>query len=113
MAASLDITTTVDTAQLDAMIARVEHLDAIVAKYAALIEARAKQLVPVLTGALRDSITTHLEGLAAEIVAGEGLDYAAIIEYGGYNRPAKPYIRPATEEYVAAFVAEIWAAMGG
>jgi HK97 gp10 family phage protein len=98
---------------LDVAIARMERIEEIVAKYAGMIEERAKTLVPVVTGSLRDSITTHLNGLVAEIVAGEGLDYAVIIEYGAHNRPAKPYLRPAAEEYTEEFVRAITEAMGG
>jgi HK97 gp10 family phage protein len=107
MSVSASISTTVDTAELDKLIAQAERLDLIVATFADLIEQRAKQLVPVKTGALRDSIVTHLEGLAAEIIAGEGLDYAAAIEYGTATHPGTSYMRPALEQYTAAFIAEV------
>jgi len=53
----------------------------------------ARTRVPVLTGALKASITVQTKGL--EAVVKSDLVYAAIIEYGGVNRPAQPYMRPA------------------
>jgi hypothetical protein len=48
--------------------------------------------VPVLTGALQASIVAEGHGLKA--IVKSDLEYAAIIEYGGVNRPAQPYLRP-------------------
>ena len=110
---SVSISAQANLGPLDAAIQRLEQLDAIVAHYAGLIEERAKTLVPVRTGALRDSITTHLNGLVAEITGGEGLTYAHLIEYGTRGRPAQPYLRPAIEAYADEFVRAITQALGG
>jgi HK97 gp10 family phage protein len=98
---------------LDAAIEHMERIEEIVSHYAGLIEERAKTLVPVKTGALRASITTHLNGLVAEVTAGEGLSYAVVVEYGGHNRPSQPFMRPAIEAYADEFVRAIIAVVGG
>jgi len=60
----------------------------------------ARQLAPVKTGALRDSI--HIEAgdtpLSRKVVAGGGaVDYAAHVEYGTASNPAQPFLTPAFE----------------
>jgi HK97 gp10 family phage protein len=110
---SVSISIQSNVSPIDATIARLEQIEAIVEKYAGLIEEEAKTLVPVRTGALRDSITTHLNGLVAEVTAGEGLTYGHLIEYGTRGRPAQPYLRPAIEAYADEFVRAIAAAVGG
>jgi hypothetical protein len=52
----------------------------------------ARQRVPVLTGALKESI--HVEGSGLKLKVASEKDYAAIIEYGGRNRLPQPYMRP-------------------
>jgi HK97 gp10 family phage protein len=114
MSLTIGVTTTVSTESIDALILRFALIPALIAKYAALIEEAAKRYVPVKTGALRASITTHLEAMAAEITAGnDAVDYAAIVEYGGATRAARPYLRPAFEQYAPAFLAELTALIGG
>lgn len=87
----------------------------IVAKYALLIERQMKADVAVDSGALRDSIYHVLEGMAARVIAGQGLpDARAIfVEFGTYKMAAQPYAVNALEMFKAAFVAELRAAMGG
>ncbi len=84
-----------------------------------LIETRAKELCPVDTGALRESITTETEDLAKTIrgAVGPHMDYAMYVEFGTGIRgaasagagagpyspswpgmPAQPYMRPAFDE---------------
>jgi hypothetical protein len=103
------VTIDVDTAALDALIARAEGVEALVAKYAALIVEEARRLAPVDTGALRESIAATLDGMAAEIIAGEGLpDIRAVaMEYGNARVAAHPYLRPSVERYAAAFIEEV------
>ena len=104
---SITIASTTDLTALDAVITRLEHADTIVASYADVIQTEAKHLVPVRTGALRASIIVQHDGLTADVVAGEGLTYAAVQEYGGATTPAHPYMRPALERFTAAFIADI------
>ena len=76
------------------------RVDAAVAAGAELVENRAKDRVPVLTGRLRDAIHTERRGVAeVEVVAG-GRDvfYGHIIEHGGAHTPARPFMVPAAEE---------------
>lgn len=56
----------------------------------------AKNLVPVDTGALRESIVIEIEQSQATILS--PLDYAASVEYGTSRQAAQPYMRPAAEE---------------
>jgi HK97 gp10 family phage protein len=105
----ITIATTTELTALDAVITRLEKAETIVATYADLVQSEAQHLVPVLTGALRASINVEQNGLTADVVAGEGLTYAAAVEYGTHAMPAHPYMRPASERYAAAFVAAIQA----
>lgn len=107
MSISGQVITSVDTGDLDTYIARMEKVDALIVKYAALIEAAMKRYVAVKTGALRASITTHLEAMAAEVTGGEGLDYGRDQEYGNATQPGTPYLRPAFERYGPAFLDEL------
>ena len=77
-------------------------------------EARAKQLAPVDTGALRESVRkepeAHAEGekYVVGVTAGGGgirnprtgreVDYAAHVEYGTSRGRAQPYLRPGLRE---------------
>jgi HK97 gp10 family phage protein len=104
---TFEVNPTVTTDALDTAIRRLEAVQEIVAKYANAIAEDARRLVPVKTGALQRSITVHLEGLVAEISAGEGLTYAAAVEYGTARAAAQPFLRPAFERHIEAFVREI------
>jgi len=66
-----------------------------------LIEDRAKEIVPVITGNLQKSIyhTTDKQNLILEI--GAKAPYAADIEFGTSKREPKPYLRPALYENLA------------
>jgi HK97 gp10 family phage protein len=52
------------------------------------ISERAKQEVPVLTGALQDTIEITDEG----VVAGEGLDYGAYVHFGTSRMAGTPFL---------------------
>lgn len=60
----------------------------------------ARNLVPVDTGALKQSITLEVErdgnGYAAYV--GSDLEYAPDVEYGRSNQRAQPYLQPAKRE---------------
>lgn len=57
----------------------------------------AQNTVPVITGQLRDSI--QAEEVDDGAVVYSELEYAPIVEFGGHNRPAKPYLVPAAEAH--------------
>ena len=72
-----------------------------------LVEASAKERVPVLTGALRDSIITEVTESSRSSVTlevGPTVDYADDVEFGGIRRAAQPYLRPAADENEEAVV---------
>lgn len=53
----------------------------------------ARELCPVDTGALRDSIEVSVQGNSAVVSA--NTDYAAYVEFGTSKMPARPYLVPA------------------
>lgn len=68
---------------------------------AQLIADLARQLVPVDTGALRDSIRVEPGDSPTSrkvIAGGGGVDYAAHVEYGTAHSPARPFMTPAVEQ---------------
>ena len=59
----------------------------------------AKELVPVRTGALRDSIDILSKDEDEQVINIESeLDYAIIVEMGTSNREPSPYLRPALDD---------------
>lgn len=63
---------------------------------------RAKQLAPVRTGALRDSIdyiVLYNPGQRSELRVTVGMPYGIFQEFGTRNIPPHPYIRPAMNEF--------------
>jgi HK97 gp10 family phage protein len=52
----------------------------------------ARQMVPVDTGELRDSIEVTGEGVVA------GTDHAVYVEFGTFKMTAEPFLRPAADE---------------
>ena len=75
----------------------------VVAKTAHDIEADAKSLAPVDTGALRNSIGTTISngGLSAEI--GPTASYAAHVEFGTRRMRPQPFMRPAADQHFPSF----------
>lgn len=58
---------------------------------------RAKEIVPVRTGRLRDSIYRRKTGFLSWEV-GASMFYAGFVEFGTRYMRARPYLRPAVEE---------------
>lgn len=84
-----------------------------------VVQDRAKQLVPVDTGALRESIDTYVSA-DAQLITGiisPGRDYAGFVEFGTRFMKAQPYMRPAMDstrdEVRDIFVSELGAAVNG
>jgi HK97 gp10 family phage protein len=105
------VTIDVDTAALDALIARAAGVEALVAKYTALVEAEAKRLAPVETGHLRDEIHSELTAMAGTVIS--DVPYSAAQEYGTARQAGTAFMRPALERYREAFLAEVAALFGG
>jgi HK97 gp10 family phage protein len=56
----------------------------------------ARQLVPVRTGVLRDSITAY-RNTNLNWVVGASAPYSSWVELGSSTSPAQPFLRPAAE----------------
>ena len=65
-------------------------------------ESYAKQLCPVDTGRLRNSIT-HQQIDAKTEVIGTNVKYAPFVELGTKRQKAQPFLRPAAENHVAEY----------
>lgn len=67
----------------------------------------ARSLVPVDTGALRDSIKVVKDselGWAVEVGDDEAVGYAHFVEYGTVHQSALPFITPASEQTRSPFL---------
>lgn len=103
-----DMRVIVDTRRLDEAERQLlgGMLRQIVEAAAFKVEARAKDLVPVDTGATKNSIATTIEGDAAETTAqiGPTTEYAIYLEFGTYRMAPRPFLRPALAEVKPQFV---------
>lgn len=64
-------------------------------------ERYAKQIVPVDTGRLRNSITHAVEG--KDVFVGSATSYAAHVEYGTIKQKAQPFLRPAATDHASTY----------
>lgn len=78
----------------------------IVVATAARIQADAKTLAPVDTGALRNSITRTTTRKAFSVTAeiGPEVEYGEYVESGTYRMAAQPYMVPALERHRDTFI---------
>lgn len=60
-------------------------------------EKYAKEITPVDTGRLRNSITHEVDG--KEVYIGTNVEYAPPVEYGTIKQKAQPFLRPAVTEH--------------
>lgn len=79
---------------------------AIVNKHGQAMEATAKRLVPVDTGALQASIQWRMVNTTdGELTAGGGdVNYEGFVEFGTRHMAAQPYLRPAVERERGPFM---------
>lgn len=82
----------------------------VVAKTALQVEATAKSLAPVDTGALRNSIGVDHDILRAEI--GPTVAYAEHVEFGTARMAPQPYMGPALDRHTPDFIAALEAVAG-
>lgn len=64
------------------------------------LQARAQQLAPVDTGALKNSIGVDLSMGALEAVIGPTVNYAPYVEYGTRSMAPQPYMAPAADQVI-------------
>jgi HK97 gp10 family phage protein len=77
------------------------------------VEADAKALTPVKTGALRRSIHSVFENGGLRGVVGPSVLYGKYVEFGTRRMGARPYMRPAAEKNLPAFLSAVKSALGG
>lgn len=68
-------------------------------------ETNAKQLAPVRSGNLRNSITHQVDDAEKAAVIGTNVEYAPYVELGTRKQKPKPYLRPAIEDHIPEYQA--------
>lgn len=63
-------------------------------------ESHAKDLAPVDTGRLRNSLTHQVEMSEKAVYVGTNVEYAQFVENGTQRMKARPYLRPAVVNHV-------------
>jgi HK97 gp10 family phage protein len=64
-------------------------------------EKYAKEITPVDTGRLRNSITHEVDG--KEVYIGTNVEYAPPVEYGTIKQKAQPFLVPAATEHDSTY----------
>lgn len=64
-------------------------------------EKYAKEITPVDTGRLRNSITHEVDG--KEVYIGTNVEYAPPVEYGTVKQKAQPFLRPAATDHTSTY----------
>lgn len=77
---------------------------AVVRKASFDVEGQAKNRVPVDTGALKNSISTEFEDNGLTGIIAPHMEYATFVEFGTKRMSAQPYMTPAAEAVMPAFV---------
>lgn len=103
----------IDTSEVRALAARIPANavkvaamgSALVRKTAFDIEADAKALAPVDTGALQSSISTTISGSTTLTTAeiGPTVEYGIYQEYGTSTQPGTPFMGPAADRRIPVF----------
>ncbi len=78
-----------------------------------MAESYAKQLCPVDTGNLRNSITHSAEYEGHTVVIGSNVEYAPHVELGTVRMATRPYLRPAIENHIPEYQGVLQAVLGG
>ena len=101
---SISYRTTIRYNRIPEIVARFPGaVRAVVAKTALDVEADAKALCPVDTGALRASIKAEIDGTRATIEPHQ--EYAGYVEFGTYKMAPRAYMRPAADINEPKFIA--------
>lgn len=72
-----------------------EQIEAALTEVGMQAETYAKQLAPVDTGRLRNSLTYEVDAPNKSVTIGSAVEYAPFVENGTSRRIAKPFLRPA------------------
>lgn len=64
-------------------------------------EKYAKEITPVDTGRLRNSITHEVDG--GEVYIGSNVEYAPHVEYGTIKQKAQPFLVPAATDHASTY----------
>src|SRR5688500_8616114 len=95
------------TNNLPRIASRIEKaLSQLVRKHAFAIEAKAKQLAPVDTGLLRNSLQTRVDG-PLKATVGTNVEYASHQEFGTRHQKGKPFLTPAADEQKKEFQRDV------
>ena len=62
-----------------------------------------KQITPVDTGELRNSITHQTNKAEQAVYIGTNVEYAPYVEYGTVRQKAQPYLRPGIEDHLTEY----------
>ena len=90
-----------------------ERISAALTAIGAVAESHAKDLCPVDTGRLRNSISYAVEESEQAVYIGTNVEYAAYVEMGTSRMKARPYLKPAAENYSDEYRALMEQAMKG
>ena len=66
-------------------------------------ETHAKQIAPVDTGRLRNSITNAVEMGEQAVYIGTNVEYASWVELGTSRTQPRPYLKPAVVNYMSEY----------
>ncbi len=96
-----------DTTRLDALTKQAQaRAETAVRDTAFQVQVTAQALVPVNTGALRDSLVAEQRGPLIWVVH-DGVDYGVAVELGSARVRARPFLTPAVESQRAAFISRL------
>ena len=113
MAGQTGVTVRVVSNRIPSMPAAIRSaVAAEVQKAAFRIEADAKARVPVKTATLQRSIHTVMSNGGLTGTVGPSVFYGIYVEMGTRRMGARPYMRPAAEKNLPAFMAAVRAALG-
>lgn len=77
--------------------------EAVLTAWGMQAETYAKQLAPVDTGRLRNSLTYEVQQSDKAVIIGSGVEYAPYVEQGTSKQKAQPYLRPAIIDHRADY----------
>lgn len=88
-----------------------EQIEAALIAIGMTAETHAKEYCPVDTGRLRNSITHETDMSEQAAIIGSNVEYAAYVELGTSRMRARPYLRPACENYTDEYKSLVEAAL--